>query len=211
MLLLLLILANLLFFVWAQGFLGTVDEGREPQRLGGQIVPERLQATVIDPTPVAANSPAEFCRLVTGLAPNVVQRLLVQLELPGLRFAIPANASPSKAYWVYVPPLPYRLAAEKKLAELNKLGVVNASVILEEGVDKHAITLGFFDAEQLANEYLQELGKRGVKSARMQVRENPRDKTRLEVRGTAEMLSKHLPELLSGQVDIKFGDCAAER
>lgn len=212
-LLLLLILANLLFFVWAQGWLGTLDEGREPQRLNKQMVPEKLQATVIEPAPAA--TPAESCRLVKGLAPNDLQRLvaLAEEKLPGLRFAVKNRETPSNLYWVYVPPQPGRLAAEKKQLELKNRGVSNLSVILEEGADKFAISLGFFDNELLASDYLQELVKRGVRSARMQMRENLLDKTQLEVRGPAEM-AKQLPELINGQVavsTVSIGDCVAGR
>ncbi|MCX7171933.1 MAG: hypothetical protein NTY41_17075, partial [Proteobacteria bacterium] len=182
-----------------------------PQRLNKQIVPEKLQATVIDPSPVAP--PAESCRLVKGLAPNDLQRLvaLAEEKLPGLRFAVKNRETPSNLYWVYVPPQPSRLAAEKKQLELKNRGVSNLSVILEEGADKFAISLGFFDSEQLAGDYLQELVKRGVRSARMQMRENLLDKTQLEVRGPVEMLAKQLPEMINGQVAVSVGDCAVVR
>ena len=210
-LLLLLILANLLFFVWAQGWLGTSDEDREPQRINKQMVPEKLQTTVIDPTAIA--TPAESCRLVKGLAPHDIQRLvaLAEEKLPGLRFAVKNRETPSNLYWVYVPPQPGVLAAEKKQLELKNRGVSNLSVILEEGTDKFAISLGFFDSEQLAGDYLQELQKRGVRSARIQMRENLLDKTQLEVRGSAEMLTKQLPELISGQFAASVGDCVTGR
>lgn len=213
-LLLLLILTNLLYFVWAQGLLGTLDEGREPQRLNKQIVPEKLRATVIDPAPAATS--AESCRLVKGLAPNDLQRLvaLAEEKLPGLRFAVRNRETPSNLYWVYVPPQLNRLAAEKKQLELKNRGVSNLSVILEEGADKFAISLGFFDNEQLAGDYLQELQKRGVRSARIQMRENLLDKTQLEVRGAAETLAKQLPELINGQVavsTVSIGDCVTGR
>ncbi|WIM05154.1 MAG: hypothetical protein OHM77_10665 [Candidatus Nitricoxidivorans perseverans] len=40
---LLLVLANLVFFAWDQGYFGGQDEGREPARLSGQFQPERLR------------------------------------------------------------------------------------------------------------------------------------------------------------------------
>jgi len=209
--LLLLILTNLLFFVWTQGLLGTLDEGREPQRLGTQIVPEKLQTTLIDPIP--GTTSAESCRLVKGLAPNDAHRLvaLAEEKLPGLRLAVQTRETQANLYWVYIPPQPGRLAAERKQVELKNRGVANSSVILEEGADKFAVSLGYFDNEQLAGNYLQELLKRGVRSARIQMRENLLDKTQVEVRGPAEILAKQLPELISGQGAASIGDCAAGR
>ena len=41
-LVLLLVLANLLFFVWAAGYLGTGNEGRVPERLTALLQPDRV-------------------------------------------------------------------------------------------------------------------------------------------------------------------------
>jgi hypothetical protein len=38
-----LLLANVLLFVWGQGYLGTPDDGREPERLSQQMTPEKLR------------------------------------------------------------------------------------------------------------------------------------------------------------------------
>ena len=45
---LLLVLANLAFFVWAAGYLGGTDEGREPDRLRNQINPDKLRIAVAE-------------------------------------------------------------------------------------------------------------------------------------------------------------------
>jgi len=208
LILLLLILANLLFFVWAQGWLGARDEGREPQRLNNQIEPEKLQTKIIDPK--TADQLAESCRLVRGLAPNDMQRLLPQAQqkFPNLRFAIRNREVPSYVYWVFIPPQPSKFMADKKLAELKSLALANAALIPDEGQDKFAISLGLFETEQLAGAYLQDLQKRGVKSAKLQARENLLDKVYLEARGPADILARQLPELIGGQASATLGDCA---
>ncbi len=38
-----LLLANVLLFVWGQGSLGTQNEGREPERLSQQLTHEKLR------------------------------------------------------------------------------------------------------------------------------------------------------------------------
>ncbi len=211
LILLLLILANLLFFVWAQGWLGTRDEGREPQRLNQQIEPEKLQTTIADPK--LAEQLAESCRLVRGLAPGDMQRLLLlaQEKFPNLRFAVKNREAPSSVYWVFIPPQPNKFMADRKLFELKSLAVTNAAMIQDEGQDKYAISLGLFETEQLAGAYLQELQKRGVKSAKLQARENLLDKVHLEARGPAEILARHLPELIGGLPSASLGDCGVGR
>jgi len=212
---LLLILANLLFLVWAQGWLGTRDEGREPQRLSKQIDPEKLQTTIVDPqlADQPADQPAESCRLVRGLAPNDMQRLLLlaQEKFPNLRFALKNRETPSHLYWVFIPPQPNKFMAERKLIELKNLAVTNAAMIQDEGQDKYAISLGLFDTEQLAGAYLQDLQKRGVKSAKLQVRENLLDKAQLEARGPTDILARQLPELIGAQPSASLGDCSVGR
>lgn len=210
---LLLVLANLLFFAWTQGFFGSVGEGLEPQRLANQLTPEKLRIVGIgQPTPDLPPT-LEACRLVSGLAQNEAQRLRNQGEekLPGLRFVVKSSKN-QRIYWVHIPSLANRLAADKKLAELKQLGLEGLGdffVKLEEGSYKFALSLGQFDNEQAAVEFLQGLAKRGVKSAKLQVSEIPADKTQLEVRGPAELLDRQLPALLAGQIAASIGDCQA--
>ena len=39
----LLVFANLIFFAWAQGHFGQVDDNREPQRLASQLQADKLR------------------------------------------------------------------------------------------------------------------------------------------------------------------------
>lgn len=211
--LLLLILANLMFYVWAQGFLGAQEEGREPQRLTMQIAPEKLHVDVIDSSLATSLPTADSCRLVRGLALNEAQRLQTQVKekLPDLEMVIKASEAPAILHWVYIPPQPNQLAVDRKLVELKRLGVTNYSVMLDEGADKFSISLGLFNTEQDANQYLQDLLKRGVRSAKVQTRENLLGKAQLEIRGSADLLTKQLPELLIGYANTSIADCPSGR
>lgn len=209
----LLILANLLFFAWTQGYFGALADGREPQRLSNQLAPEKLRvigAAAASPEPAPLD---QSCRSISGLAPSEAQRLMAQAKekQPGLRWAVKLNETPKSIYWVFIPPLANRLAADKKVAELKKRDIADFSLITEEGPDQFAILLGLFNTEPAANEYLRELAKRNVRSAKLQLRENPLDKVQLEARGPAELLAKQLAELLNGQGSAKIGDCPVAR
>lgn len=55
---LVLLLANVILFLWGQGYLGTQDAGREPQRSAQQLAPEKLRFVAPDSPKAAADSPA---------------------------------------------------------------------------------------------------------------------------------------------------------
>lgn len=205
-----LILANLLFFAWAQGYFGGKGEGREPQRLANQLAPEKLSIVGVGsaPPPSIMAATPETCRQVSGLAQKDALLLRTQAaeKFPGLRMVVKSSKN-QFIYWVLIPSLANRLTADKKLAELKQLGLGDFSVVLEEGSYKFAISLGQFANERDAGEFLQSLAKRGAKSAKLQVRENQAEQTLLEIHGPAALLDRQLPELLAGQVGASVGDC----
>ncbi|TRZ55104.1 MAG: hypothetical protein D4S02_18275 [Rhodocyclaceae bacterium] len=206
----LLVLANLLLFAWTQGYFGVPADGREPQRLNNQLAPEKLR--VIGSGASSAQS-EQNCRLVTGVALSEFQRLLplAKEKYPELRLALKLNDAPKNIYWLLIPPLGNKLAADKKSAELKKLEIPAFTLILDEGPDQFAILLGAFNSELAAGEYLRELAKRGVRSAKVQARENPLDKAQLEVRGPPDLVARQLAELLQSQAAAKAGDCPTAR
>lgn len=206
----LLILANLLFLAWGQGYFGTVEEGHEPQRLTNQLTPEKLRVSELAPQPPAPPPPVEACRLISGLNVAETQHLQTQAQtdekLAALKFLVKPQEAPS-GFWVFIPPLANKAAAEKKMDELKKLGIADLYLMAEEGADKLSISLGMFSSEQAANEFLQSLTKRGVKLAKIQPRSKPAEKVLLEVRGPQDLLLTRLPELLAGSIGTNVGEC----
>lgn len=194
---LLLVLANLGFFAWAQGYLGGQEQGREPQRLAGQVEPEKLQVVATTPV-VATAAPAApqrpDCRLVTGLPPAEVEAFKAALAAFSIEIRTPET---STSYWVHIPPQPGKAAAEKKAAELKALGIKDFYIVQEEGPGHNALSLGLFKSEAAANEFLQSLAKRGVKSAKIEVRESTPQQVRALVRGPGEQLDPSLSGLVA--------------
>lgn len=86
-------------------------------------------------------------------------------------------------YWVYIPPLPGKVEADRKAGELRALGINEFFVVQETGANHFAISLGVFSTEAAANERLEKLKSQGVRSARVGPR-NPPPVT-VEVRGPA--------------------------
>jgi len=212
---LLLILANLLFYIWAQGYLGPRDDGREPLRLVQQLVPEKLRLVAAE-KPVAQNPPQpvavlpEACRVISGLdlveATRIEKAETEKVESKGLNFVVKPGES-AQSYWVHIPSLGSAQAAEKKADELRRRGLVDFSIMPEGSPSKFAISLGLFKNAELANGYLQSLAKRGVKSAKIQAREEPSAQAQLEVRGPVDLLSKRLPELVAGNTAVSLNNC----
>jgi hypothetical protein len=202
----LLVFANLIFFAWAKGYFGQVDENREPQRLAGQLQAEKLR--VVRNTKTAeAKKPDRACRVINGLNPAEAENLKSAMKAAGGEATIPSLPEP-KPYLVVITDLPSKAAAEKKVAELTRFGVAEQTAVELEG-GRHEIVLGSFAAEAAAREMLQGLVKRGIKSARVDNREQPAPKIRVEVRGPAQDLLRQLPQLIAPYADATVGDCSS--
>jgi hypothetical protein len=68
---------------------------------------------------------------------------------------------------VYIPPLANKEAADKKGAELKRLGVEDFFVIQDNSALQFGISLGVFKTEEAAKKHLADLNQKGVRSARI--------------------------------------------
>lgn len=202
---LLLVLANLLFFVWSQGYLGHASDGREPQRLSAQLAPEKLR--LVAPEAPVPDQIREICRRVSSLRTNQGERLLAdwKARLPEAVFKLsPLEGAPM--YQVAIPNLPSRVAAEGKLAEVRALGVKSEVSFASQGMDRVALIFATFRNEAGAREYLASLERRGVRSARILSQHFPATEAQIEIRGP-DNLQERLPELLTGLPGLTLGEC----
>ena len=177
-----LLLANGVYFAWAQGLLAAWGvapvQQSEPQRLAQQIRPEALKVLPADeakPVEVATGLPKPAECLQAGPFEDA-QAAPLRAGLaswPAGSWSLEPTVEP--AHWiVYMGKYPTIEAVNKKKAELRYLGVSFQSVLnpaLEFG-----LSLGGFRTESEANRLLGELSQRGVRTARVVV-ERP------EVRG----------------------------
>ena len=201
----LLVFANLLFFAWTQGYFGATDENREPQRLAGQLQADKLRIVRNIQAP-NAKKPDLACRVINGLNPTEAESLKSAMKTGGGEATILPPAEP-KPHLVVVTDLANKAAAERKAAELTRFGVTEQSSVELEG-GRYEIVLGSFAAEAAAREFLQGLVKRGIKSARVDSREQP-PKVRVEVRGPAQELLRQLPQLIAPYANATIGDCSS--
>lgn len=203
---LLLVFANLIFFAWAQGLLGTSDDGHEPQRLTQQLHPEKLRIVRQIQNP-AVNKVEMACRIISGLSLADAEELRVGVEAGGGK-AVVSPLAATTIHLVVIPDLVNKVAAEKKAAELSRLKLEGYVVVaLDDG--RHEIILGRVDSEPAAQTLLQGFAKRGIKSARVESREQPAVAARVEARSPASMLLQQLPKLIAPFADAAISECAA--
>ena len=201
----LLVFANLIFFAWAQGYFGATDDSREPQRLTQQLQAEKLRV-VRDVKAPAAKREEPVCRLINGLTVAEAEALKTAVEAFGGAAKILPQEEPA-LHLVLIADLANKAAADKKSAELTRFGAADHKSIPLEG-GRFEIVFGSFPTEAAARELLQNLSKRGIKSARLEAREQPAVKARVETRAPASALLQHLPKLIAPVAEATIGECA---
>jgi hypothetical protein len=199
---LLLLLANLAFFAWAR-YGAPVDGNLDPAPLARQIEPEKLRIVGPDDSPapapavkpVALALPAgcfEWGSFTLADAPRA-EKALEPLSL-GTRLA-QRRTEETAGWWVFIAPQANRQAAQKKAAELKALGVDDYFIVLEEGPQRWALSLGVFRTEEAAQARLAALRNQGVRSASVGPRETVVPKVWLQVKGVDAPLEVRLKEI----------------
>lgn len=200
----LLVFANLVFFAWTQGYFGAIDENREPQRLAGQLHAEKLRI-VSEQQMAKERKQALVCRVVNGLDQAAAENLAAAIKTGGGDTTILASAE-ARPHLVVISDLASKAIAEKKVAELARFGVTEQTTVALEG-GRYEIVLASFANEAAARERLQGLVKRGIRSARVDSRDQAKA-VRVEARGSAaEQLLRQLPKLIAPYADATIGNC----
>ena len=99
------------------------------------------------------------------------------------------------SFWVYIPPLKNKAEVDRKIAELERLGVKDYYAVEGQGPMKNAISLGLFRTEEAATGYLEGLQQQGVRSARTGNREHRVTQTVFVVREPDIALTTKLADL----------------
>lgn len=211
----LLVLANLLFYAFSHGLFGNEvsNEAANLQEINPQQVrilsrgeppagdaPPAAEAAADapEPAPVASRQELPAVCLQASALPEgerAALQILISTKFPG--FTLQEIPAPAHSWWVYIPPLADRIKADKKAQELKGLGVADYFIV-QEGAQRHAISLGIFSSEKSASDHLVQLRKQGVRSAVMTARPDKNDTPKVRLRGPAEQL----PEFRSALAEI---------
>ena len=211
----LLVLANLLFYAFSHGLFGNEvsNEAANLQEINPQQVrilsrgeppagdaPPATEAAADapEPAPVASRQELPAVCLQASALPEgerAALQILISTKFPG--FTLQEIPTAAHSWWVYIPPLADRIKADKKAQELKGLGVADYFIV-QEGAQRHAISLGIFSSEKSASDHLVQLRKQGVRSAVMTARPDKNDTPKVRLRGPAEQL----PEFRSALAEI---------
>ena len=112
-------------------------------------------------------------------------------------------------YWVMYPELASRALAERKAVELRALGVSDLFLMGEDTAHPHAISLGLFKSPEKAEEYLASLRQKGVRQARIQVREAANARHVVELTGGREAVNARVAQLLAAYRGTERAKCGA--
>lgn len=206
----LLLLANLTLFAYIK--LDGVGAG-EGGRLNQQVQPDRIkllasqQVAALGPAKVASLADvcvewgpipdAERARALASLEPLDIGKLISQKKVEVIT-----------NYWVFIPPLANKAAADKRVAELKAQGIRDV-VAMDGGPQRFAISLGVFRTEDAAQARLAALESEGVKLAKVGPRAQAVQQSVLVVRDPPAPAVARLKELQADfqGSEIKIGTC----
>jgi hypothetical protein len=209
----LLVLANLLFYAFSQGYFGQA-ENPDAQRVAQQISPERVKIVargepppvvaapepkveppptpeppvMTEPVPVpgpTSEPPKLACTRWEDLLLADADRLSARLaeKFPAFKFSRRVEVGEGSGWWVYIPPQPGKVEADKKAGELRALGITDYFVVQEAGPRQFAISLGIFSSEKGAQERFAQLKELGVRSAKLSQRPSKDSRITVDARG----------------------------
>jgi hypothetical protein len=222
-----LILANLLFFAWSRGWLeeltgSRVHPEREPERLARQVHPELLvilppgaasAATAAPASPAASGvSTSGTCLeagpFATGAAVSAVAALqALQPPLPAGSWTEVKIDRPGN-WMLYMGRFQNRDELSKKETELKRTRVsfetLSAPADLVPG-----FSLGRFDDRAAADRGLEQLGQRGVRSARVVELSAPTTQHLLRADKAGPALAAQLTAIRSTALGRGFVPCGS--
>ncbi len=160
---LLLVLLNLVAFLWGAGYLRGHEPDREPERLSNQLNAEKV--TLMPPAVRTS------CQHLSGLDSAALDQLRTtfagqkDIELSSTEQGVPIG------YWVAIPGLESAELAGRKQVELRGFGINDAQVVDDARNGPFAVLIASFPEQARAQKLFDELAARGVRSARLIQRE----------------------------------------
>ncbi|HKW82902.1 MAG TPA: hypothetical protein VJN68_04045 [Burkholderiaceae bacterium] len=212
-----LLIANLLFYVWTQGWLDDVvgvraRGDREPERLARQVKPELIRVLPPQAASAAASSVARASCLEAG--PFATDQIggadaALQAMLPAdARAGVATVKIDRPGQWlVYMGKYPNREALTKKADELKRRNLAYEEVGTPPAL-AGGLSLGRFDDKAGAERALAQFGQQGIHTARV-VEAIPVSSTfMLRAAAPDAALASRLSALKSDALGAGFAECA---
>jgi hypothetical protein len=228
---LLLVLANVAFFGWtyflapASGDAQLMQQQLKPEAIrlltpeevaqaaakqaAAQAAAKQLALAAAKRTPetIKVSACVELGAFNLGDVPSVEQALATFSFGPRLA---QRRVEETASYWVFIPSQRTRQGANRKVAQLKKLGVEEFFVVQDDPEYRFAISLGVFKSEDAAKARLQQLRTQGVRTARIGSRQTQVQKIFFTVRDVPEPVLGKLNDLRQGFPGTELKDCLPE-
>jgi len=171
----------------------------QPAPQPAQQQPAPPKVTVAACMELGAFNPGDVQRVERALAPLSLGEKLSQ-----------RRASETASHWVFMPPQPGRAGANRKAAELRKLGVEDFFIVQDDPKYRYSISLGVFKTEEAAKARLEQLRAKGVRTARIGARETTVQKVYFVVRDVPEPLAARLDQVRQAFPGSELKECQPE-
>lgn len=119
--------------------------------------------------PADTTGPPPVCLAWANLSADHADRISQRLRRIGVTPVRVRTETPD-SWWVRIPPQRSRAEAERRVVELNLLGVTDTFIVQESGPTQHAVSLGVFKTEARARVLLGQLREKGVSGAGIEPR-----------------------------------------
>lgn len=215
LLVLLLLLVNGLYFAWTQNLLRPLGWGpteqSEPQRVAQQIHPDAVRLlTPVEIAKVESQAQADLAPkecLQAGPfdeAESAVLRRALESALPAGSWQLDTVRIPER-WIIYMGKYPNAESLAKKRAELSGLNLTLEA--LQNPALEMGLSLGSFDNQAAANQQLQRLGQRGIRTARVVLERAEVRNTQLKVPAVSESGKARLQDLKSALAGKALSPC----
>jgi hypothetical protein len=177
-----LLLANAALFAYRDGYLDTMlPSGREPGRMSDQLNADKIKlipasAAADADVPAAReekreeekNTEVTACTEIGNFSADDAKRFEARLAALSLRERVSRRSiQEAVTHMVYIPSQGDKDGADRKAAELRRLGIDDFFIIQDNSPLRWAISLGVFKVEEKARAHLVNLSRKGVRSARI--------------------------------------------
>jgi len=202
-----LVFANVAFFAYRFYVTGYAKPSADP--VGQQLQPERIR--IVQPEELArlaASRRGVACLELGPVATADAARAeeAVGVLASGLKVS-QRRVDGDTRWWVFIPPLPTRAAANARVAELKKQGIGDSSLINDDPVWRNAISLGVFSSEDAASRRVEDLKRRGVRGAQAAPREGRGARVYVQLRDAPEAVRLRFVELKDGFPGADVREC----
>lgn len=200
---LLLLLANLGFYAYSQGYLTPAPDAAVEQALRQPLNAEKIR--VLSPAQLAAlpkvkQVPKLSACLEWG-SMNAADAARAEQALKALALGerlTQRRQDEAASWWVFLPPQGSKPNVDRKIAELKRLGIDDYFAILDEGKWRFAISLGVFSSQDAAKKRLEALRGKGVKTAQTAERQPASQKVVMQIRDGGDAAVARVNEIKAG-------------